>query len=82
MGLDKRKPVFVSGVRKQHLRRPACISAQTDQRLCYSLFGKNHATNEMSIFLLVSVAEETGLNIALSETWKTGFLRQGPYIAY
>ena len=27
---------------KQHRRRPACASAQSDQRLCYSLFGKYH----------------------------------------
>ena len=31
-----------SGVCKQHRRRPACASAQTDQRLCYSLIEKNH----------------------------------------
>ena len=32
------------------------------------------ATCEISIFQLVSVAEETGLKLALSETLKTGFL--------
>ena len=32
------------------------------------------ATGEISIFYLVSVAEETGLKLALSETLKTGFL--------
>ena len=32
------------------------------------------ATSEISIFLLVSVAEETGLNLTLSETSTTGFL--------
>ena len=31
-----------SGVCEQHRRRPACASAQSDQRLCYSLFGKHH----------------------------------------
>ena len=31
-----------SGVCKQHRRRPACASAQSDQRLCYSLSGKYH----------------------------------------
>ena len=31
-----------SRVCKQHRRRPACASAQSDQRLCYSLFGKYH----------------------------------------
>ena len=37
------------------------------------------AKGEISIFQLVSVAEETGLKLALSETPKTGFLRQGPF---
>ena len=27
---------------EQHMRRPACASAQSDQRLCYTLFGKYH----------------------------------------
>ena len=36
------------------------------------------ATSEMSIFWLVSVAEETGLSLALSETPKTGFLATRP----
>ena len=31
-----------SGVCEQHRHRPACASAQTDQRLCYSLLGKYH----------------------------------------
>ena len=31
-----------SGVYEQHRRRPACASAQSDQRLCYSRFGKYH----------------------------------------
>ena len=31
-----------SGVCQQQRRRPACASAQTDQRLCYSLFRKYH----------------------------------------
>ena len=31
-----------SGVCEQHRGRPACASAQSDQRLCYSRFGKNH----------------------------------------
>ena len=36
------------------------------------------ATDEMSIFYLVSVAEETCLKFALSETPKTGFLATKP----
>ena len=29
-----------SGVSEQHRRRPACASVQSDQPLCYLLFGK------------------------------------------
>ena len=36
------------------------------------------ATDEISFFLLVSVAEETGLSLDLSETPKTGFLATRP----
>ena len=31
-----------SGVCEQHRGRPACASAQSDQHLCYSHFGKHH----------------------------------------
>ena len=51
MGLDARKPV--SGVCEQHRRRPACASAQSDQRLCYSLMKSiicKLAKGEISIF--------------------------------
>ena len=37
-----------------------------------------HATGEISIFYLVSVAVEIGLKLALSETPKTGFLTARP----
>ena len=40
MGLDGRKPVF--DVCEQQRRRPACASAQSDQRLYYSHIGKYH----------------------------------------
>ena len=36
------------------------------------------ATDVISIFQLVSVAEETGLNLALLDTPKTGFLTMRP----
>ena len=36
------------------------------------------ATSEISLFYLGSVAEETGLSLALSETPKTGFLASRP----
>ena len=40
-----RKKVYgprLSGVGEQQRRRPACASAQSDQRLCHSLFEKYH----------------------------------------
>ena len=37
-------------------------------------------TSEISIFQLVSAAEETGLSLALSETPKTGFLASRPIL--
>ena len=36
------------------------------------------ATSKISIFYLGSVAEETGLNLAMSETLKTGFVMLRP----
>ena len=68
-----------SGVCEQQRRRPACASAQSDQRLRYSLFEKKRiisklATSEISLSWLASVAEETALSLALSETLRTGFL--------
>ena len=79
--LDARKPVFE--VCKQHRRRPACTSAQSDQCLCYSLLESvicYLVTGEISIFCLVSVAKETGLKLAFSETPKTGFLAMRPIL--
>ena len=52
-----------SEVCEQHRCRPACASAQSDQRL-FIPFLKSIirllVTGEISIFLLVSVAEKTG----------------------
>ena len=55
MGLDARKPVF--GVCEQQNGRPACAYEQSDQRLCYSLFGKYHIEtwNKQIFNFLVSV---------------------------
>ena len=80
-----------SGVCEQHRRRPACASAQSDQRLFIrsleSIICKL-AAGEISIFKLVSIAEETGLKHSLSnpspppppensffisQTWKKAF---------
>ena len=79
MGLNVRKPVF--GVCQQQRRRPVCASVQSDQCHCYSslesiIFRLN--TSQISIFLLVSVAEGTGLSLALLETPKTGFVAPRP----
>ena len=56
-----------------------CVVLQADQRLCYSLFWKvsvsKLATGEISIDKLVSVAEETGLSLPLSEVSS----RQDPF---
>ena len=65
MGLDERKPVL--GGCEQQRHRPASASAQTDQRLCYSLIEKNniqicYKRNLTFLSMLVSVAEETGLS--------------------
>ena len=66
-----------SGDWEHHKRRRACASAQTDQCLCFLRCGKYISklnTSEPLIFQLVSVAEQAGLDFALSETPKTGFL--------
>ena len=79
MGLNARKLAF--GACKEQRRRPACTSAQSGQCLWYSLIEKYHsklATSEISIFLLVSVAEHFGLCMSWSETLKTGFLATRP----
>ena len=74
-----RKPVF--GVCEQQRHRSACAFAQTDQRLRYSVPEMYHiklASSEISPFQLVSVAEETGSSLALSETPKKGFVASRP----
>ena len=65
------------GVCKQQRRRPACASVQTDQHLCYWLTGMYHI-KQFQYSMLVYVAEETGLSVALSETPKTGFVASQP----
>ena len=49
-------------------------------RLLESIISKP-ATSEISIFYLVSVAEETGLSLAFSETQKTGFVASRPVLS-
>ena len=65
-----------SGVCEQHRRR--LISAFVI-RILKSIICKL-ATGKISIFWLVSAAEETGSKLALSETPKTGFAASRPNI--
>ena len=77
MGLDGRKAVF-GGL--------PTTKAQTTLRSLISAFVIPFlksiicklATGGIIIFLLVSVAEETGLKLAMSETTKTGFVVTRP----
>ena len=45
-----------SGVCQQHRRRPACASAQTDQRLCYSLIEKYHVYLNITLSMVSVVS--------------------------
>ena len=77
------------GVCEQHRRRPACASAQSDQRLFFCFLESiicKLAAGEISIFKLVSLAEETGLKHSLSKhpsppplPRKQFFSQRGPY---
>ena len=53
---------------------------QTDRYHCYSLFWNisKLAKGDISIFCLVSVAEEADFSLVLSETQKTGFVESRP----
>ena len=83
MGLDARKPVF--WVCEQQRHRPACTSEQTELRLISAFIIRflktitsRLAMSKIVIFLLVSVAGQAGLSLALSETPKTGFVATRP----
>ena len=71
MGLNARKPV--SGVCEQQWRRPCRLISAFVIRFLQSIIPKL-PTGEISIFKLVSIAEETCLSLALAETVKTGFV--------
>ena len=73
LGRDARKPVF-GGLRTTHPR--SLISAFVLRFLERTI--SKLATNEILIFQLVSVAEQAGLNVTLSETPKIGFLATRP----
>ena len=70
-----------SGVCEQQRRISACASAQHDQRLCYLGIGKYHIWTcyERNFNLIaISVVGQSGLNLTLSETRKTGLVASGP----
>ena len=74
MGLEARKPAF-GGSRTTKAQTSLCICSLISAfvvRLLESIISKL-ATREISLFKLVSVAEETGLSLNLSESQKTGF---------
>ena len=66
-------------VNTEQRRRPACMSEQSDQRLIIHyreiivhVFKPDSC--KVSVIYKVSVAQQTGLRFAWSETPKTGFL--------
>ena len=79
MGLDVRNSAFGFANNKgadQPAHMPSLISTFV-VRLLESIISKL-ATGEISLLLLVSVAEETGLSLDLSKTLKTGFVALRP----
>ena len=72
MGLNARKPVFC-GLPTTKGQTSLCICADRSAPLLIT-FWKVSYLSEIFIFYLVSVAEETGLSLPLSETPKTGFV--------
>ena len=73
-----RKPVYA--IWEQQRRRSACASAQSDQRLCYSLLIPPLSIAKISSLYLVSVAAQTSLT--WSQTPKTGFSCDEAYFHY
>ena len=83
MGFDARKPVF--GVCEQQKCRATWASAQTDPHfLIHFLEGtiSKLARGEISIFKLVTAADENDFSHALSETPKTGFVVSRAHIIF
>ena len=80
MGLNARKPVFANNTGADQPAHPRSLISAFVIRFLKSIICKL-ATGEMSIFELVSVAEETGLKLAFSETPKDeAHYYNGPYI--
>ena len=81
MGLDARKPLF-GGFRTTKAQTSLHILAVWSAPLLFSKWKVSYLDwlpAKFQIFQLVSVAEQAGLKLTLSETLKTGFLRRGPY---
>ena len=77
----RREKTCLRGVCKQHRHRPASAYAQSDQRLSYSLFGKNHieAFFERNYNNLASLCSwGDWLSLAFTQTPKTVFLAMRP----
>ena len=70
-----RKPVYA--ICEQQRRRSACVSAQSDQRLCFRFLDSIIplvSISETSSLYLASVAAQAGLSLPWSQIPKTGFL--------
>ena len=69
-----RKSAFA--ICEQQRRRSACVSAPSDQRLCYSLLRQDTSSFyiQNSSLQLVSIAVQPGLSLTWSENPKTGVL--------
>ena len=80
MGLDVRKPVFEGFANNTVADQPAHLRSLISAFVIHFLESiiSKLATGEISIFSLVSEAEQTGLSVALSESRKTGFLATRP----
>ena len=80
MVLDARKTClqwFANSKGADQPAHPSSLISAFVIRLLESVISRL-ATNEILFFYLVSVAEQAGLKLALSETPKTGFLAMRP----
>ena len=79
MGLDTRKPGGLSTTKAQTRLRKYVQGLSSPTLFAYwKSIISGLATSEISIFRLVSVAEQADLNLTWWETLKTGFLALRP----
>ena len=73
LGLDGRKPVFEGFANNTDADQPVHLCSLISAFVIHILEStiSKPATSKISVFYLVSVAEETGFCLALSETPKT-----------